>query len=497
MSSTADAYDDLLGRIERYSYLRDASMTLGWDQQVTMPEGGTPARARQTAALSTVAHDVIASEAVADRLDELADADLSGEQAAVVRETRRQHEEAARVPEELVEEISRTGAEAQELWQTAKAENDFEAFAPTLERIRELHVERAEHVDQQRDPYRVMYEGYEPALPLELVEDVFDQLRERLVPLIDELLDAADEADLAGLPDGEWDETTQMVLNREAVELLGYDFERGRLDTSPHPFTSGNQFDCRITTRVRPDDPLDALTATVHEYGHASYQLGLPQAEYGTPLGRPHWEIHESQSRFWENHVGRTRAFWELFAPTFNDHLGTELSPGELYEAANRLTPENLIRVEADELTYHMHVILRTEIERRFVSGELGVEEIPSVWNDLMEEYLGVRPDSDAEGCLQDIHWTGGFAGFQSYTVGSVLAAQLDAAMREDLDADVDALIREGEFDPLREWMTEHVHSHGKRYPADELIERATGEPLTAEYFLEYVERKFGDLYGL
>jgi carboxypeptidase Taq len=495
MSSTTDAYADLLDRVERFSYLQDAGMNLRWDQQVMMPDEGARARSKQQSALSAAVHDTITDDEIGNLLDQLGDADLTPEQAAVVRETRRNYEEEVRVPRDLVEEISETSSEAQQVWEQAKSEDDFEQFAPTLDTLRELYTERAEHVDPDRDPYRVMFEGYEPVLPLDLVEDVFDDLRDALVPLIEDLTEA--DADLATLPGREWDEDTQMPLNREAASVLGYDFDRGRLDTSPHPFTSGTQFDCRITTRVKPDDPLDALTATIHEYGHASYQLGLPQEHYGTPLGRPHWEIHESQSRFWENHVGRTREFWEFFTPTFNDHLGTDMTPRQMYEAANRIYPENLIRVEADELTYHLHIILRTEVERAFISGDIGVDEIPQVWNDKMEAYLGVRPETDTNGCLQDIHWTHGFAGFQSYTVGSVLAAQLDAAMREDLDADVDALIREGEFEPLLTWMNENVHQQGKRYPADELIERATGEPLTADYFIDYARDKFGALYGV
>jgi len=495
MSSTPDAYTELLDHVERHSALEQTQLTLRWDQQVTMPEGGAPARSKQQSAVAAAGHDVITDDEVGRLLDELADADLSEDQAAVVRETRRNYEEAKRVPSDLVEELSETSADAQQVWRQAKAEDDFEQFAPTLATLRDLQCERADHIDPDRDPYRVMFEGFEPALPLDLVEDVFADLRESLPPLIDDL--AAADADLVSGPDGEWDDETQMALNREAAEVIGYDFDRGRLDTSPHPFTSGNQFDCRITTRFNPEEPLDGLTATIHEYGHASYQLGLPQEHYGTPLGQSHMEIHESQSRFWENHVGRTRAFWDFFAPTFNDHLGTDLTPDELYEAVNQVTPENLIRVYADELTYHMHIILRTEVEKQFVAGEIDVEEIPQVWNDKMAEYLGVRPEHDGEGCLQDIHWTHGFAGFQSYTVGSVLAAQLDAAMREDLDADVDELIRDGEFEPLLAWMNEHVHSHGRRYPADELVERATGEPLTADYFIDYAERKFGSLYGV
>ena len=496
MPTVDDAYADLREHLERYYALQDVHLNLNWDQQVVMPEAGTPARSTQMAAVSAVSHDAITDDAVAACLDELDGADLSPERAAVVREARRAHREARRVPTDLIEELSQAEADAQEAWQRAKAEDDFEQFAPTLERLRDLRLRRAEHIDPDRDPYRVMYEGLEPRLPLDLVEGVFDDLRDRLVPLIEDL--RAAEGDLATLPDETWDEETQLALNRDVVGALGYDFDRGRLDTSPHPFTSGTQYDCRITTRVVPDEPLDALTATIHEYGHASYQLGLPQEHYGTPLGRSYTEIHESQSRFWENHVGRTAAFWEWCAPRFNDHLGTDLAPRDLYEAANRIYPENLIRVMADELTYHLHIILRTEVEKQFVRGEIDVAEIPAVWNDKMEEYLGVRPETDAEGCLQDIHWAlVGFAGFESYTVGSVLAAQLDAAMRADLDSDVDDLIRSGEFEPLLAWMTDHVHRHGQRYPADELIERATGEPLTADYFLEYAESKFGDLYAL
>ncbi|PSQ47068.1 carboxypeptidase [Halobacteriales archaeon SW_6_65_15] len=490
-----DAYEQLLDRVERLSYLRNASSVLRWDQQVMMPEGGAPARAKQSSALSAVTHDVLTDEETGELLDELDDADLTPDQQAVVRETRRRYEQETRVPGELVEELTRTSSEAQQVWQQAKADDEFDAFAPTLETIRDLHVERAEHIDSDRDPYQVMFEGFDPYLPLDRVEEVFDDLREALVPLIEDLRSA--DAELADPFEGEWDEDTQMALNREAVERLGYDFERGRLDTSPHPFTNGNQFDCRITTRFKPTEPFDALMATIHEHGHASYQLGLPQEHYGTPLGQARWEIHESQSRFWENHVGRTRAFWEYFTPTLNDHLGPDLSPREAYEAANQIYPNNLIRVEADELTYHLHIILRTEVEKQFIGGDIGIDEIPQVWNDKMDKYLGVRPDTDTKGCLQDIHWTSGFAGFQSYTVGSVLAAQLDATMREDLDADVDELIREGEFEPLLDWMNENVHRHGQRYPTDELIEHVTGEPLTADYFIEYAEEKFGELYGV
>ncbi|WP_254537054.1 carboxypeptidase M32 [Halomarina litorea] len=493
-ADTPDAYDELLDHTKRVSNLREAAGVLNWDQQVTMPEGGTPARAGQLSALSAVTHDLATDGRVGAWLGQLRDADLSEERQAVVREVRREYDRERDVPGDLVERLSRLQTEAQQTWQEAKANDDFDVFAPTLEDLRDLHRERAEHIDDDVSPYVVMFEDGEPYLPLDTVERVFDTLREELVPLI---ADIREEGEPLPRPfEGSYSDEDQLALCQAALDELGYDRSRGRLDTAPHPFMSGNQFDARVTTRFKPEDPLDALTATIHEFGHATYQLGLRQDEYATPLGQPRSSgVHESQSRFWENHVGRTRAFWEYFAPTFNDHLGTDLSAETLYEAANRIYPDNLIRVEADELTYHFHIILRSEIDRAFVEGDVEADDIPQVWDEKMEEYLGVTPDTDREGCLQDIHWSYGFAGFQNYTVGSVLAAQLDAAVREDLD--VDSLVREGEFAPIREWMTENVHRHGQRYETDELVEAATGEPLTADHFVEYAREKFTDLYDL
>jgi carboxypeptidase Taq len=490
-----DTYQQLRDRVQRMTYLMDAGGVLHWDQQVMMPEGGAPARSKQQSALMSVRHDILTDEETGEVLGDTENADLTEEQQAVVRETRRSYEQEIRVPGTLVEEITRTSSEAQQVWQQAKAQDAFEEFAPTLETIRDLHIERAEHIDPDRDPYQVMFEGIDPDIPLGHVEEIFADLRESLVPLIEDL--QAQDADLADpFGDVTFDTDDQETFSRELLDELGYDWGRGRLDTSPHPFTAGPQYDCRITTRFREDDPFGALMATIHEFGHASYQLGLPQEHYGTPLGQSRGRIHESQSRFWENHVGRTKAFWDRYADTLNEHFETNATPQEVYEAANRLYPDNLIRVEADELTYHLHIILRTEVEKQFVAGEIDVQEIPAVWNEKMDEYLGIRPETDTKGCLQDIHWTGGFASFQNYTIGSVLAAQLDAALREDLDA-VDELIREGEFEPLMNWMNEHIHQHGQQYPTDELIERATGEPLTADYFIEYAEEKFGELYGM
>ncbi|GAB7094447.1 carboxypeptidase M32 [Halolamina litorea] len=495
-----DAYRDLIEQNRRISYLGDAGGVLGWDQQVTMPEGGTPARAKQLSAISAVTHDLLTADEFEEALiasEEAAD-ELDWRQQAAVREIRRNYDRTADVPGDLVEELSETTTENQEIWQQAKAQNDFEAFAPRLEKLRDLSIERAEHINPDQRPYDVLYEDGLPYISRERTNEIFDRLKEELVPLIDEITENGDEL-ASPYEGGDYPEEAQEALSEAALDAIGYDRNHGRLDISAHPFTSGTQFDARVTTRYKPENPMDALTATIHEYGHASYMLGLPKEEYGTPLGQSLSSgVHESQSRFWENHVGRTKPFWDFFLPQVKEHLDgvDDLTAQEAYEAVNRIYPNNLIRVEADELTYHMHIILRCEIDSAFVAGEIEVDEIPELWNQKMEEYLGVTPDGVGEGCLQDIHWSSRFAGFQGYTIGSVLAAQLDAAMRDDI-SDVDGKIRNGNFEPMREWMNENVHSHGQAYKSDDLIEEATGEPLTADYFLDYVNEKFTDLYGL
>ncbi|WP_267161780.1 carboxypeptidase M32 [Halovenus salina] len=489
------AYEQLIERNRRLSNLGYASMYLNWDQRVTMPEGGAPGRAQQLSALSATTHELLVADEVGEWLDALEGADLTEEQAANVREIRNDYEREANVPAALNEEITQTASENQQIWQEAKADDDFASFAPRLKTMRELQRRKAKHIDPDKSPYTVLYEGSHQYIPIETMTDIFETLRAEIPPLIEEI--RTEGRELADPWEGEYPDDDQEALCEGVLDFLGYDRDRGRLDTAPHPFMAGNQFDARVTTRFKPTDPMDALTASIHEFGHATYQLGLRQDEYGTPLGASRMSIHESQSRFWENHIGRTKPFWEQFLPTFKDHIDghDDLTVDEAYEAANRIYPDNLIRVEADELTYHMHIILRCEIGRAFVEGDIDAEEIPEVWNDKMDDYLGVRPETDSEGCLQDIHWTGGFAAFHGYTLGSVVAAQLNDAIRDDLD--VDALVREENFEPIQEWMTEHVHRHGQRYTTPELIEVATGQELSAEPFVDYVRAKFEDLYDL
>ncbi|ELZ75543.1 carboxypeptidase M32 [Haloferax larsenii] len=492
------AYDRLLTKYKRIANVKNAGGILSWDQQVMMPDEGTPARSQQMSALSALSHELLTDDEFGELLEAAEADDPTEEQAAVLRELRRDYERAARVPNDLVEKISAASSEAIPAWKQAKAEDDFEEFAPHLEKHVELKRKYAEHIDPDRDPYEVLFEDYEPCLPLDQAEDILADVREVLVSMIADIRESDTELAVDSF-EGEFDEDEQEELVRDALSTLGYPWDRGRLDTAPHPFSSGTQFDARVTTRYDESDPLGSLFSTIHEFGHALYTLGLPDEHYATPLGEDrNLSVHESQSRLWENHVGRSRAFWQHFLPTFTEHFPeVDASVEEAYEAANQVYDDNLIRVEADELTYHLHIVIRFELERELVSGDLDVEDVPEAWNDKYEEYLGIRPETDSEGCLQDIHWAyGNFGYFPTYSLGSIMAAQLFAAAEEDID-DLDEKIARGEFGDLREWLRENVHQHGRQYETNDLVKRATGEDFAADDFLDYVESKYSELYDL
>ncbi|WP_312911048.1 carboxypeptidase M32 [Natronosalvus caseinilyticus] len=498
-TETDGAYDELLTRIERITNVGNAAGVLRWDQEVVMPEGGTPARAKQLSTLSALGHELLTDERTGVLLEALEDTELDGEEEAVVREIRRRYDRATSVPQDLVEEISETTANAHPTWVEAKEEDDFSIFEPTLEKLVDLQKEYANHIDPDADPYEVLFADYEPYLDLETAERVLERLRDELVPLLEAIDDSEADVETDAFA-GTFDDDDQEALARDVLDSLGYDWDRGRLDTAPHPFSTGTQFDARVTTRFDENDLLGSITSTIHEFGHANYTLGLPDEGYGTPLGEARdLTVHESQSRLWENHVGRSRPFWEHFLPIARERFPEleDVSPEAAYEAANQVYDDNLIRVEADELTYHLHIVVRFEIERDLISGDLEVSGVPEAWNDKYEEYLGIRPETDAEGCLQDIHWShGSFGYFPTYSLGSVLAAQLYAAAEDDL-GEFDDRVREGDFADLNGWLREEIHAHGKRYTTPDLVEEATGETYTADYFLEYAKDKYGDLYDL
>lgn len=494
------SYEELVEEYSQILKLRDAAGLLGWDERTKMPEKGLKVRSEQNSALSEVIYDRVTSDKLQKLIQETESEDLSSEQEAVLREIRRDHERSKKVSRDLVSKLSKKRSETEEAWREAREEDDFSIFQEALEEMVELNREYASQINDEEEPYKVLYRDYEPYFPLEDMKDMIDRLKTELSDIVEEIRTEGDEIENSAF-EGSFTEESQEELSREILETMCFDFERGRIDVSEHPFTTGTQFDTRITTRFEKENLLEAVKIAMHEGGHALYQQGLPQDEYATPLGvSRELGVHESQSRLYENHVGGSREFTEFLKPLLESYYPKEFEDVDresMYQSRNRVKTENLIRVNADELTYHLHIAVRFDIERKLVNGDIEVEELPEIWNDKMEEYLGIRPETDSEGVLQDVHWAAGnFGYFPTYTLGSVLAAQVYAAAEDEIE-DLEARIREGELGELRDWLKDKIHSKGRRYKTSETIEEATGEEPTADYFLKYVERKYGELYGL
>ncbi len=480
--------------------LQGARSVLFWDQQTQMPGGGIAARAEQLATLSRIAHEMLVSEETGGLLDSVGEPEPGTEDHAVVRLARREYDKATRLPARLVEETSRATALAEPAWARARAESDWAAFAPHLERILALRREAAEALGYEDHPYDALLDLYEPGAKKARLEETFAGLREEIVPMIRGISALPDEG-RSRLLHGEFDEAAQVAFGREVVSAFGYDWDRGRQDRAVHPFcvSVGGPADVRITTRVDPGWLSPALFATFHEAGHAIYEQGV-RAEYSrTPLaGGASMGVHESQSRLWENLVGRSRPFWSHYYARLKETFPASLGGAGLeafYRAINEVKPSE-IRVEADELTYDLHVMLRFELEVALFEGALSVAELPDAWGAKMEEYLGITPRDYANGPLQDVHWAAGLFGyFPTYTIGNVLAAQLFETATEQTP-EIRADIARGEFGALLAWLGENVHRHGSRYDPDELVENATGRPMETGPYLRYLRGKFGELYG-
>ncbi|PSQ81421.1 MAG: carboxypeptidase [Bacteroidetes bacterium QS_8_68_15] len=488
--------------------LEAAAAVLSWDQETFMPEGGAAARSRQLSTLQRLAHRAFTRDDVGALLDDLApqfddDDPLSNDDAALVRVAQRDYERKRKLPSDLVARLAQTASEAKEAWKAARAEDDFDAFAPHLRRLVELNREKAEAIGYgaggDATPYDALLDEYEPGARTADVAPLFEQLRDDLVPLVNAIGEAepVDDACLRG----EFAPDVQQAAGEEVIRAFGYDFGRGRQDRSAHPFTTSfSTGDVRLTTRFDPQFFGAGFFATLHEAGHGLYEQGVAEELERTPLAEgASLGLHESQSRLWENLVGRSRAFWRWYFPTLQEHFPQQLSDvseESFYRAANRVEP-SLIRVEADEVTYNLHVMLRFEIERALIEGRLAVKDLPERWNAAMDDYLGVVPDSDANGVLQDVHWPmGAFGYFPTYTLGTLMSVPLFRQARADL-GDLDAQLARGAFTPLREWLREHIHRHGRKLQAADLLERVTGETLSAGPWLNYAHEKFSAIYGL
>jgi carboxypeptidase Taq len=483
--------------------LKAAAAVLTWDQETYMPDGGAEARAQQLSTLQSTAHERFVAEETGTLLDRAADAVDGGDpldpDAALVRVTRRDYERAVRVPSSLVAELSKATSQAQQAWTQARQNDDFSRFAPHLETLVDLSVEKAEAIGYDDEPYDALLTEYEPGRTTAEVASLFDTLRSDLVPLVDAIGEAPQVDD--ELLRGTYPKSDQQAFGRSVIADFGYDFDRGRQDVSAHPFTTSfSPNDVRLTTRYDEENVASALFSTIHEAGHGLYEQGIDPSLDRTPLGEgTSLSIHESQARLWENHVGRSRPFWDHYLPQLNETFPDALGDAALdpfYRAINRVEP-SLIRVEADEVTYHLHVMLRFELGRGLIDGTLSVNDLPDRWNDAMDAYLGVVPETDANGVLQDVHWSqGAFGYFPTYTLGTLTAAQLMDTIEDDLPG-LPAHIADGDVAPLLNWLRTHIHRPGRTLDAPDLLERATGDALSAEAWLRYARDKFGALYNL
>ncbi|MFB6088285.1 MAG: carboxypeptidase M32 [Candidatus Aenigmatarchaeota archaeon] len=492
-------YQKLITKIKKISNLGYANSILSWDQQVMMPEGGIEARSSQRSFLSGLTHELLIEDELGELLEKLNKKNLDEEEKAVVREIDRDYKRARKIPTELTEKISKQTSTTVDFWKKARQNNNFSSFAPHLKKVIELKRKYANYIDPDRESYKVLFEDYEPYINMETVEGILKKLKRKLPKLINKIANSSASVEENSFK-GNFPSKKQEEIVKKLVNKLGFDFQHGRIDTSTHPFTTGNQYDTRITTRYNEKNIGESITSTIHEFGHGLYNLNLPKKHYGTPLGfSRELSVHESQSRFWENHIGRSKSFWKFFLPTLKGRFPEQfknISPQDCFESINQVYDNNPIRVDADELTYHLHILLRFEIGRDLINGKMKVKELPHVWNNKMEEYLGFRPENDAKGCLQDIHWAwGNFGYFSTYSMGSMIAAQIHDAISSDIS--LDEKIENGNFKPIRKWLKEKIHKHGQKYKTEELIKRATGEKPTADHFLSYAKEKYGKIYEI
>ncbi len=497
----SETYDAFVGRVRELYTLYSISELLEWDQETQMPPKAAEDRGRQAALLAGLAHDRLTSAELGSLLDALEAEDFSDDHAAGtnVREVRRAFDRAVKLPRALVAEIARTSSVAKANWAQARADSDFARFAPHLQRMLDLKRQVADCVGWDGEPYDALMDEYEPGARSAEVQKVFEQVKAELVPLVAELRDAPRQPD-ESIRSRSCPVEQQAAFGRRIMEAMGFDFEAGRMDSSTHPFCAGvSPRDVRLTTRYDEHYLPMALFGLMHETGHALYEQGLDAAHAFTPMAQAvSLGIHESQSRLWENQVGRSRAFWEYYFPELQATFPSmaDVTLDDWYFAINTVRP-SLIRVEADEVTYGLHIMLRFDLERKMLRGELAVADVPEAWNEGMRQLLGLTPPDEAQGCLQDIHWAMGIIGyFPTYALGNLYAAQFFAAARAALP-DLDDQLRRGTLLPLREWLREHIHRHGQRYRAGELVEKVTGRPLAPEPFVAYLREKFRPLYGL
>lgn len=491
-----EAYRRLEEHFEEIDRLGEVLATLRWDDAVMMPSGGADARADQMAMLEGMRHERLTDERLDDWIRKARQLDGLGDwQRANLREMRRTYRHAASVPSELVREFSRRRSECEATWRSARPEDDFETLEPRLQAVvetaREIADIKAEAFGVGR--YDALLDRYEPGMTTERVDEIFDELADFVPGFIQRVLDRQADRPEPVEPEGPFAVEDQKSFVRRLMEAWDFDFDHGRLDTSPHPFCGGHPEDVRLTTNFDEDDVRRASMAVIHETGHALYNRGLPADWRNQPVGRPRSAgVHESQALFVEMQIGRSRAFARWVAPLLKEAFGDDeaWSPDNVHRLDTRVQ-RSLIRVDADEVTYPAHVIVRYRLEKALIGGDLEVRDLPGAWNEQMDQLVGIVPEDDRDGCMQDIHWTDGMFGyFPTYTLGAMMAAQLFAAARADL-GDVGELVEAGKFPRILEWLRDNVHSKGSRLETDELLVEATGRPLDPEFFKDHLRQRY------
>lgn len=504
MDALPQAYDDLLVRLKNTALLASCSAVLEWDEQTYLPPAGAEHRANQLSLMAGMVHEQATAPEIGSLLQELESQDDFGEdslEAANIREARHEYDRATKLPRRLVEELSKVATLSHHAWVSARQNNQFADFLPWLEKMIDLKREEAAAIGfEGNHAYDALLDAYEPGTTSEMIERAFVPLRNELVNLVAAIKESGITPDVSILTRS-YPVEKQREFSLSAAEKIGFDFNAGRLDIAAHPFCSGfGPGDCRLTTRYNEHHFPGAFFGTLHEAGHGIYEQGLNQEHYGTPAGSfTSLGIHESQSRMWENLVGRSRAFWDYFYQPAQNLFSEALagvSQSEFYRAINDVRPSN-IRVEADEVTYNLHIMLRFELEQALISGDLKPADLETAWNEKFFEYFGITPDSPANGCLQDVHWSAGLIGyFPTYALGNMYAAHFYNAAEREL-GDLPAQFAKGEFLPLKEWLNQNIHHYGKLYRANRLVEKVTGEPLSHEPLIRQLQTKYSELYQL
>ena len=493
------SYQQYTEQCRKIADLQHSMAVLQWDQEVNMPPAGAEARGRQIATLSVIAHEWFTNPSFGDLLETLKlQDDLGWEQRRNVSETLRDYSRQKKYPSSFVERMSLATSKAFNAWQSARKNKDFKLFEEALTQVVNLKREEVDLVGYDGHPYNALADEFEPGITVERLDRLFAGVRTSLSLLLDKV--KGSERPDNPFSGKRYSKDQQWTMGMETLRKIGYDFNAGRQDLAPHPFCiTFSQGDVRVTTRINEDDVFDMLSSCIHEGGHAMYEQGLLPENYGLPAGQAiSLGIHESQSRFWENNVGRSTAFWKFQFPMLQNAFPEQTSGLTFRDAfiANNLVEPSLIRVQADELTYHFHIMIRYELEKALISGELQIADLPGAWNDMYGQYLGVKVPDDAQGVLQDIHWSHGSIGyFPTYTLGSFYAAQFFAAAQNQMDG-LETMIEKGDFLPLKLWLNKNIHQYGKLYSADQICEKVTGETLDYKYFQDYLSAKLGQVYG-